>query len=119
MNSIFYQLQKDGGIFKSNYVNVGFPSVLQNKGEWTKDTRIASLKGLIKTANPRTLKDVDDVDISMCQEGIKEFDYKSVISDIDESSMINESKILLVRFAIVAPVVGESHDHIICYVTYI
>jgi hypothetical protein len=113
MNSIFYQLQKDSSIFKSNYINVGFPSVLQNKGEWTNDTYIASLKGLIKTANPRTLKDVDEVDISMCQEGIKEFDYKSVISDIDEVLMKNENKILLVRYAEVAPVVGESHDHII------
>jgi len=62
---------------------------------------------LIKTANPRTLKDVDDVDISMCQEGVKEFDYKSVISDIDNK------KILLVRYTEVAPVIGESHDHVI------
>jgi len=107
MNSIFYQLQKDSGKIKLNYVNVGFPSVLQNKGEWTNDTYIASLKGLIKTANPRTLKDVDDVDISMCQEGVKEFDYKSVISDIDNK------KILLVRYTEVAPVIGESHDHVI------
>ena len=107
MNSIFYQLQKDSGIFKSNYVNVGFPSVIQNKGEWTNDTYIASLKGLIKTANPRALKDVDDVDISMCQEGVKEFDYKSVISDIDNK------KILLVRYTEVAPVIGELHDHVI------
>jgi hypothetical protein len=107
MNSIFYQLQKDSGKIKLNYVNVGSPSVLQNKGEWTNDTYIASLKGLIKTANPRTLKDVDDVDISMCQEGVKEFDYKSVISDIDDK------KILLVRYTEVAPVIGESHDHVI------
>jgi hypothetical protein len=107
MNSIFYQLQKDSSKIKLNYVNVGFPSVLQNKGEWTNDTYIASLKGLIKTANPRTLKDVDDVDISLCQEGVKEFDYKSVISDIDNK------KILLVRYTEVAPVIGESHDHVI------
>ena len=107
MNSIFYQLQKDSGKIKLNYVNVGFPSVLQNKGEWTNDTYIASLKGLIKTANPRALKDVDDVDISMCQEGVKEFDYKSVISDIDKD------KILLVRYTEVAPAIGESHDHVI------
>ena len=113
MNSIFYQLQKDSGKIKLNYVNVGFPSVLQNKGEWTNDTYIASLKGLIKTANPRTLKDVDEADISMCQDGFKEFDYRSVISDIDEVLMKNENKILLVRYAEVAPVVGESHDHII------
>ena len=107
MNSIFYQLQKDSGKINLNYVNVGFPSVLQNKGEWTNDTYIASLKGLIKTANPRALKDVDDVDISMCQEGVKEFDYKSVISDIDKK------KILLVRNTEVAPAIGESHDHVI------
>ena len=110
MISIFYQLQKDSGNFKSNYVNVGVPTILNFQVELK---YIASLKGLIKTANPRALKDVDDVHISMCQEGVKEFDYKSLISDIDKD------KILLVRYTEVAPVVGESHAHIIRYITYL
>jgi len=110
MISIFYQLQKDSGNFKSNYVNVGVPTILNFQVELN---YIASLKELIKTANPRALKDVDDVHISMCQEGVKEFDYKSLISDIDKD------KILLVRYAEVAPVVGKSHAHIIRYITYL
>ena len=104
MNSIFYQLQKDSGNFKSNYVNVGVPTILNFQVELK---YIASLKGLIKTANSRSLKDVDEVDISICQDGFKEFDYKSLISDIDKD------KILLVRYTEVAPVIGESHDHVI------
>jgi hypothetical protein len=98
---IAYQLQKDVGIHKSEYVSVGRPKALESQGEWPTSTRIESLVELIREANPQALKDVDDVDISMCQEVdsvVKEFDYDSVIGDIDLSSERKEKKILLVRY---------------------
>ena len=101
MKIIAYQLQRDVGIHKSEYVSVGRPKALESQGEWPTSTRIESLVGLIRKANPKALKDVDDVDISMCQEVdsvVKEFDYDSVIDDIDLSSERKENKILLVRY---------------------
>ena len=110
MKLIAYQLQKDIGIHKSEYTNVGRPKALEFRGEWSTSTRIESLVELIRAANPQALKDVDDVDISMCQEVdsvVKEFDYDSVIGDIDLSSERKEKKIILVRYKTVAVPGGE------------
>ena len=86
-----YSLSTTESIHKSEYVSVGRPQALQSQSEWPTSTRIESLVGLIREANPQALKDVDDVNISMCQgvdSVVKEFDYDSVIGDIDLSSSV-------------------------------